>query len=200
MSTSALSKASASTTMVQNEVIPISALWPMIEGNPDATNALFVELYPQLRAMARSAIAPDDTLNTTALVHELYLRVAERADLSFDDRRAFFGYAARAMRHLLVDRARTRLRIKRGGGLKAVDWQEATDPAMLVRVDAALELDELLRRLAQEHARSAEVLELHYFAGLGGEQIADILGLTRRTIHRDLEFAKAYLRAHWRMD
>ena len=96
MSTSALSKASASITMVQNEVIPISALWPMIEGNPDATNALFVELYPQLRAMARSAIAPDDTLNTTALVHELYLRVAERADLSFDDRRAS---AARRVPH-----------------------------------------------------------------------------------------------------
>ena len=164
------------------------------------TDALFAQLYPQLRAMAQAAIAPNDTLNTTGLVHELYLRVAEREDLSFDDRRAFFGYAARAMRHLLVDRARTRLRMKRGGGLKAVEWQEASDPAMLVHVDAALELDDLLRKLALEHARSAEVLELHYFAGLGGEQIADMLGLNRRTIHRDLEFAKAFIRAHWRQD
>lgn len=186
--------------MAQNEAVTLFTLWPMIETGPGATDALFVELYPQLRAMAQSAIAPNDTLNTTALVHELYLRVAERQDLSFADRRAFFSYAARAMRHLLVDRARTRLRIKRGGGQKAVDWQDATDPAMLVHVDAALELDELLGQLAREHARSAQVLELHYFAGLGGEQIADMLGLTRRTIHRDLEFAKAFLRAHWRVD
>ncbi|MBK9658151.1 MAG: hypothetical protein IPO66_23215 [Rhodanobacteraceae bacterium] len=100
----------------------------MIEGRSGATDALFVQLYPQLRAMARSAIALNDTLNTTGLVHELYLRVAERETLSFDDRRAFFGYAARAMRHLLVDRARTRLRMKRGGGLKAVEWQAASDP------------------------------------------------------------------------
>ncbi|MBV6413548.1 MAG: sigma-70 family RNA polymerase sigma factor [Xanthomonadales bacterium PRO6] len=171
--------------------------WWMSEAVPDATNVLFARLYPELRAMAQSAIAPNDTLNTTALVHELYLRVAERQDLRFEDRRTFFSYAARAMRNLLVDRARTRLRVKRGGGLRPVDLEDATDPAMLVHVDAALELDDLLRRLALEDARSAEVLELHYFAGLGGEQIADMLGLNRRTITRDLEFAKAFIRAHW---
>jgi len=176
---------------------PWPMAWWMSEAEPDATNALFARLYPELRAMAQSAIAPNDTLNTTALVHELYLKVAEREDLRFEDRRAFFGYAARAMRHLLVDRARTRLRVKRGGGLTPVELENATDPAMLVHVDAALELDDLLRRLAVEDARSAEVLELHYFAGLGGEQIAGMLGLNRRTITRDLEFAKAFIRAHW---
>jgi RNA polymerase sigma factor (TIGR02999 family) len=124
--------------------------WWMSEAVPGATNALFARLYPELRAMAQSAIAPNDTLNTTALVHELYLKVAERDDLRFEDRRAFFGYAARAMRHLLVDRARTRLRVKRGGGLKPVDLDDATDPAMLVYVDAALELDDLLRKLQAE--------------------------------------------------
>lgn len=179
---------------------PWPAAWWMSEDVPGATHALFARLYPELRAMAQSAIAPNDTLNTTALVHELYLKVAERADLRFEDRRAFFGYAARAMRHLLVDRARTRLRVKRGGGLRPVDLEDAADSAMLVHVDAALELDEILRKLQAEHARSAEVLELHYFAGLGGEQIAGLLGLNRRTIARDLEFAKAFIRAHWRQD
>lgn len=124
--------------------------WWMSGSGPGATNALFAQLYPELRALAQSAIAPNDTLNTTALVHELYLKVAEREDLRFEDRRAFFGYAARAMRHLLVDRARTRLRVKRGGGLKPVDLDDATDPAMLVYVDAALELDDLLRKLQAE--------------------------------------------------
>lgn len=179
---------------------PWPLAWWMSEAVPGATNALFARLYPELRAMAQSAIAPNDTLNTTALVHELYLKVAEREDLRFEDRRAFFGYAARAMRHLLVDRARTRLRVKRGGGLKPVDLDDATDPAMLVHVDAALELDDLLRQLQAEHARSAEVLELHYFAGLPGEQIADLLGVHRRTVVRDLEFAKAFVRAHWNAD
>ena len=167
------------------------------ESTPEA-HQLFAQYYPELRALAQSAIAPNDTLNTTALIHELYLRVASRADLRFEDRRAFYAYAARAMRHLLVDRARTRQRIKRGGTDCPLDLDtHAEDAAMRIQVDSALELDELLRRLASEHSRSAEVLELHYFAGLQGVQIAELIGLTRRTIVRDLEFARAYLRAHW---
>lgn len=165
--------------------------------NPDDTNALFSQLYQDLRTLAQAQIAPSDTLNTTALVHELYMRVSERDDLAFSDRRAFFAYAARAMRHLLVDRARARLRVKRGGGEHALDWDALQDHAVLVHVDATLELDDLLRRLADEDARSAQVLELHYFGGLTGEQIAEMLKLNRRTILRDLDFAKAYIRAHW---
>lgn len=163
----------------------------------DETNALFTSLYQDLRALAQRQIAPSDTLNTTALVHELYVRVSERADLAFADRHGFFAYAARAMRHLLVDRARARLRVKRGGGAQALDWDALQDHAILVHVDATLELDDLLRKLAIEDPRSAQVLELHYFGGLTGEAVADLLGLNRRTILRDLEFAKAYIRAHW---
>lgn len=165
--------------------------------HPDQTNALFSQMYQDLRRLAQAQIALNDTLNTTALVHELYVRVSERDDLAFTDRRAFFAYAARAMRHLLVDRARARLRAKRGGGAHALDWDALQDHSVLVHVDATLELDELLRKLAQEDARSAQVLELHYFAGLTGEAVAEMLSLNRRTILRDLEFAKAYIRAHW---
>lgn len=161
------------------------------------TNALFAQLYEDLRRLAQAQIAPSDTLNTTALVHELYMRVSERSDLCFADQQAFFAYAARAMRHLLVDRARARLRLKRGAGAHALDWDALQDHAVLVHVDATLELDDLLRKLAAEDARSAQVLELHYFGGLTGEAVADVLGLSRRTILRDLEFAKAYVRAHW---
>lgn len=166
---------------------------------PDDANALFSHLYQDLRSIAKAQIAPNDTLNTTALVHELYVRVVEREDLKFADRRAFFAYAARAMRHLLVDRARARLRIKRGGGAQALDWNEVRDDAIFVHVDAALELDELMRQLAVEDPRSAEVLELHYFGGLTGEQIAEMLSLNRRTILRDLEFAKAFIKAQWQV-
>lgn len=165
----------------------------------DETNVMFSHLYQDLRSIARAQIAPNDTLNTTALVHELYVRVVERDDLKFSDRRAFFAYAARAMRHLLVDRARARLRLKRGGGAVALDWDGVSDDAVFVHVDAALELDELMGQLAREDARSAEVLELHYFGGLTGEQIAEMLAINRRTVVRDLEFAKAYIRAQWQV-
>lgn len=174
-------------------------VWTIVNAavHADETNALFTQVYQDLRRLAQAQIAPNDTLNTTALVHELYMRVSERDDLAFADRHAFFAYAARAMRHLLVDRARARLRIKRGGGAQALDWDALQDHAVLVHVDATLELDDLLRKLAMEDARSAQVLELHYFGGLTGEAVAEMLGLTRRTILRDLEFAKAYIRAHW---
>lgn len=170
----------------------------MVDESPGETRALFAQLYRELRRLAHGAIASGDTLDTTALVHELYLRLADRSDLRFGDARAFHAYAARAMRSLLVDRARQRQRLKRGGaeGTLVLD-EQAADAAVQVHIDAALEMDELLRRLAAEHARSAQVLELHYFAGLSGERIADLLGLNRRTVVRDLEFARAWIRAHW---
>lgn len=169
----------------------------MLSVESSDANALFGQLYEDLRGIAKAQISPGDTLNTTALVHELYVQIMARDDLQFAHRRGFFAYAARAMRHLLVDRARARLRLKRGGGAPALDWHAVRDDAVFVHVDAALELDDLLQQLAAEDARSAEVLELHYFAGLTGEKIATMLDLNRRTVLRDLAFAKAFIRAHW---
>jgi RNA polymerase sigma factor (TIGR02999 family) len=161
------------------------------------TDSIFETCYGDLRTIAKAHLAAGDTLNTTALVHELYMRLSERDDLSFTDRRSFFAYAARSMRHLLVDRARARLREKRGGREHHVDWDTVGADSVWVYIDAALELDQLLRQLSEEDPRSAEVLELHYFAGLSGDQVAEMLGVHRRTVVRDLDFARAFIKAHW---
>lgn len=161
------------------------------------TNQLFDQTYHELRGIAQAQIGPLDTLNTTALVHELYMRMSARAGLSFADKRSFFAYAARAMRHLLVDRARARLRLRRGSGAPTLDLEDHQDASVLVQVDDSLEIDELLRRLSLEDERAAQVLELHYFGGLTCDQIAETLALNRRTILRDLEFARLYIRANW---
>ena len=113
---------------------------------PDAADALFVEVYDRLKAMASRELARSDgaTLNTTALVHELYVKICAGQELQFADPAQFFGYAAQAMRHILVDRARQRLRIKRGGGAVAVEL----DP------DAAIADDD--RRARARARRSTE--------------------------------------------
>jgi RNA polymerase sigma factor (TIGR02999 family) len=158
----------------------------------------FEVVYDDLRQIAKRQISHGDTLNTTALVHELYLRMANRQDIQFADQKSFFHYAARAMRHLLVDRARTRLREKRGGGARVSSIDDSAANEVFFQIDEALELDSVLQRLEIEDERAAQVVELYYFAGLPLEKIAQTLGLTRRTIDRDLEFARAFMKAHWR--
>lgn len=161
------------------------------------TDQLFSEVYARLKAMAArqlGARAPD-TLDTTGLVHELYLRIGDRPELQFSAPAQFFAYAARAMRHLLGDRARDRLRLRAGG-----DWVRVTltgDRGELALDSAAqaLELEAALQKLEQLDARAARVVELRYFAGLSLEQAAETLGLARRTVDRDWRFARAFLRA-----
>lgn len=159
-------------------------------------DALFARVYERLKAMAtRKVPAHGATLQTTAVVHELYLRMQSGRDLGFATPGQFFAYAARAMRHLLRDRARDRMRMRAGG-----EWErqplEAPDPG-LVADDAteAIALDEALDALEQINPRAAQVVELHYFAGLSMVEIADSAGLNRRTVHRDWEFARAFLHA-----
>jgi RNA polymerase sigma factor (TIGR02999 family) len=160
------------------------------------SDALFAEVYQRLKAMAGRRLAAqghDATLDTTGLVHELYLRIGARAQLKFDHPAKFFAYAARAMRHLLRDRARDRMRQRAGG-----DWTRVTltggEEVLAVNSAAqALAIDEALGRLEGTDERAAQVVELRYFAGLTLEQVAETLGLTRRTIDRDWRFARAYL-------
>lgn len=163
---------------------------------PDSANALFVSVYDRLKAMAgkRLASQPGATLQTTALVHELYLRMYSGNDKTFEHPSQFFTYASRAMRHLLVDRARDRLRLRAGG-----DWQRVTLSGMdqqlaIDSAEKALALDEALAHLESQDARAARVVELLYFAGLTLEQTAEVLGLARRTIDRDWRFARAFLK------
>ena len=160
------------------------------------SQALFTQVYDRLKAMARRKLpAHGATLQTTALVHELYLRMQSGRELGFDAPAQFFAYAARAMRHLLRDRARDRLRLRAGG-----DWDrqplDAADPDLAVDdASEAIALDEALDALEAIDARAAQVVELRYFAGLSGEQVADALGLNRRTVTRDWDFARSFLRA-----
>ena len=168
---------------------------PTLSAAPHSADVLFDAVYSRLKAMAGRQLAQgpsQPSLDTTALVHELYLRVSANRELAFSHPAQFFAYAARAMRHLLRDRARDRLRQRAGGG-----WVRMTltgnDPIAITSAEQALALDEALERLAQTDARAAQVVELRYFAGLSLEQIAEALGLTRRTIDRDWRFARAFL-------
>ena len=182
----------------------VGAVEPMADSAMSTlgADALFDAVYARLKAMAGRQLAGRErgTLDTTALVHELYLRINGQRDLQFAHPAQFFAYAARAMRHLLADRARGHLRQSAGGDwlrvtLSGVDAQIVTDSA-----EQALALDAALRRLDAVDPRAAQVVELRYFAGLTLEQVAANLDLARSTIDRDWHFARAFLKAELGLD
>jgi RNA polymerase sigma factor (TIGR02999 family) len=163
--------------------------------NAPSIDALFSEVYQQLRRIAhRQRHAGDGaTLNTTALVHELYLRVSSNSGLAFAQQAQFFAYAAQAIRHLLCDRARARLRRQSNDGWLTLVAGDDDERLAIASAEEAMALDAALTRLAQVDARAAQTVELRYFAGLSLEQVADTLGLARRTVDRDWRFARAFL-------
>jgi len=159
---------------------------------------LFAEVYDRLKNLASRQLAHGarGTLDTTALVHELYLRINTSRELAFEHPAQFFTYAARAMRHVLADRARDRMRRKAGGDwVKVALTVSADEQPAIESAELALALDEALTRLERNDARAARVVELRYFAGLSPEQIAGILQLARRTVDRDWRYARAFLYA-----
>lgn len=163
--------------------------------DPYVSSEPFEQVYARMRAVAqreRHRFNAGDTYNTTALVHEVYLEICgtERSVLAPRD---FFGYAARSMRNLLIDHARRCLRPKHGGDLRQVELDSAAANDVHVDASQALELDEALTKLAGSDARAAEVVELHYFAGLELSRIAELLGVSERTINRDWRAARAWL-------
>ncbi|MDC8016251.1 ECF-type sigma factor [Tahibacter soli] len=162
-----------------------------------AGDDLFHAAYERLKTIASRQIARDRgvTLNTTELVHELYERMTRQEMLALGGPRNFFAYAANAMRNILIDRARHRLAQKSGGDWIRVtisDHHESAADALALDVIA---LNDALGRLEAEDRRAAKVVELRYFAGLPVEEIADIIGVNRRTITRDWDFARAFLHA-----
>lgn len=161
------------------------------------TDALFAKLYTRLKAMASRQLGsrPGATLHTTALVHELYLRVGRSRELSFEQPAQFFAYAARAMRHLLNDRARDRLRLRAGGAWVSVTLDSEDVRLAIDSAEEALAMEDALVLLESSNARAARVVELRYFAGLSLEQTAEAMGLARSTIDRDWRFARAFLHA-----
>lgn len=156
-------------------------------------DALFTAVYDRLKAMASRQLSGQRnvTLQTTALVHEAYLKMARVGGLEFSEPAQFFAYAARAMRHLVLDRARDRLRATDG----AIAITLTSDDARLEvqSAEEAIALDHALATLALSHPRAAKVVELRYFAGLALEDVAATLGVARTTVDRDWRFARAFL-------
>ena len=155
----------------------------------------FVKVYDELRKVARRELQRrgGNTLYTTELVHEVYLKVCGRDELSFESDLQFFKYAAVAMRHILIDRAGRRARVKFGGDGIHVDLSDPDVENVGTNPILALQLDAALRELEREDPRAAKVVELHYFAGLPLERVGELLGLARRTVDRDWAFARALL-------
>ncbi len=153
-------------------------------------------VYEELRRVAHRRLAGErtgHTLQTTALVHEAYGRLAE-ADLPWQDRAHFFALAARTMRRILVDYARSRLAEKRGGGAQAVPLDQLTVELSAGGEDAEiLALHEALEALERQDPRKARVIEAHIFGGLTYEETAEALGISPATVDRDLRLAKAWL-------
>lgn len=167
-----------------------------VPGN--GVDVLVAQLYQQLRVLARSERRrgdSPDTLQTTALVNEVYLKLADAERLRFGEPRQFFAYAAQAMRHILLDRAKLQMRLKRADNRLRVSLTDPDAQAVAVDPNDAVVLDAALTELGALDARAAQVVELHFFAGLGLQQIADLLGVHRRTVDRDWRFAAAFLKS-----
>lgn len=179
--------------MISNDDDPSNE--PIGEAPPQyAGDKLFVEVYERLKRMAGNQLVNNvDSINPTGLVHELYMRMIQGKSLSFVEPAQFFDYAAKAMRHLLVDRARARIRTKRGGSLQRVELPTETTSLADFTAQQALELDSGLRKLEAEAPRAARIVELHYFAGLSLPQVAEQLGISTRTVNREWRFARALL-------
>ncbi len=168
-----------------------------IEETGQSADALFADVYARLKALAarqRSRV-PEGHLATTELVHELYLRMEGGSAKRFGDPAQFFAYAARAMRHILVDAARAAMQVKAGGRHVRIPLSDPAVAALGSDPGQALALDAALHALADDDPRAARVVELHYFAGLGLEHVADIVGVNARTVERDWRYARAFLAA-----
>ena len=166
-------------------------------GDPVAAERLAVLLYSELRALARREMAgerADHTLQPTALVHEAYLRLVGDEGASFENRGHFYGAAARAIRRVLVDHARSRARLKRGAGRRRVDL-EAVELAAPERDLELLALDEALEGLAELDPGKARLVELRFFAGMTLDEAARTMGVSPSTVVRDWRMARAWLQS-----
>ena len=167
------------------------------EGDRGALDRVLSTLYRELHSMARRQLGNqnDQTLDATGLVHEAYLRLVGRVDAAFEDRAHFFAYAASAMRSVVVDYARQRLAVKRGGDLMRVT-DLPDEPNGGLRLDEELlGLHSALHRLAGVDQRLVQVVELRYFAGLSEAEIAALLNRSERSVRRDWQKARLFLLA-----
>jgi RNA polymerase sigma factor (TIGR02999 family) len=165
-------------------------------GDEAALRRLFDATYQELRQLARMRLRTGGRgtlLDTTALVHESYLRFAKAGRLRIDDRRHFFAYAGKVMRSVVVDFVRERLAARRGGGVREVTLDTAVGHDVEAGADEVLRVHEALDGLAQYNDRLVRVVEMRYFAGMSENEIADALQITERTVRRDWQKARLLL-------
>jgi RNA polymerase sigma factor (TIGR02999 family) len=170
------------------------------EGDETALDQIMPRVYDELRLLAHRQLADEqrqDSLQTTALVHEVYLRLVDDSRVTHRGRAYFFAAVSRAMRQILVDRARRRLAIKRGEGVEVVSLDE-NQIAIDTYAAELVDLDDALGRLGERSPRHARVVELRYFAGLSVEQTAEVLNVSPRTVKSDWAMARAWLFAELR--
>ena len=162
----------------------------------EALDKLVPLVYRELRTIAHrhlNARASDDTINSTALVHEAYLKLGREAGAVWQGRAHFFALASMVMRQILTDRARARVAEKRGGVQTRITLEEDT-LAVADQADSLLQLDEALGQLAEVAPRLARVVEFRFFGGMSEDEIASVLGITTRTVRRDWDKARLVLR------
>ena len=176
-----------------NDVTALLLSWS--DGDRDAPAKLMPLVYEELRRLAGDYLRrerPDHTLQPTALVNEVYLRLVDQQRVNWHNRAQFFGLAAQLMRHVLVDHARTRAAAKRGGLMQKLSLDEAWMAPEEVAAELVA-LDEALVRLALIDERKSRVVEMRFFAGLSVEETAEALGISDKTVMRDWQIAKLWL-------
>jgi len=166
------------------------------QGDPHAAEQLLPLIYEELRKLAAQKLAqekPGQTLQATALVHEAYLRLVDNDQAQrWDSRGHFFAAAAEAMRRILIDNARSKRRLKRGGVHKRLDLDDA-ELISLAAPDELLIIDDAIAKLAREDPRAAQLVRLRYFAGLSVEEAAELSGLARSTAYEHWSYARAWM-------
>ncbi|HVR29648.1 MAG TPA: sigma-70 family RNA polymerase sigma factor, partial [Thermoanaerobaculia bacterium] len=170
-------------------------LQALTAGDDRAGDELFAVVYGELRRIARAVSArerPDHTLQPTAVVHEAYLRLVGGESPRWENRAHFFGAAAEAMRRILIDHARRKASLKRGGGRRRASLTDLPEPD--ARLEDLLALDQALDRLEERDPAMAEVVKLRYFAGLSVEETAKALGTSPRSVSRAWTAARSWLR------
>lgn len=166
------------------------------DGDRSAVDQLYELVYDELRRLAQSQLndeRPGHTLQATALVHEVYLRLLGQNDIHWENRSHFFAISAKAIRRILVDHARKRGRQKRGGGAERVSLSNVADVVDGDQSTDVVALNEALELLAAHDAAGAKVVELRYFGGLKTKEIAAVTGVSTRTVERQWQYARAWL-------
>jgi RNA polymerase sigma factor (TIGR02999 family) len=165
------------------------------QGEAKAADELLLLVYDELRRLAAAKMAqeaPGQTLQPTALVHEAWLRLGGENQPAWQNRGHFFSAASEAMRRILVENARRKLRLKRGGSQGRVELEESAIVAP-AEDEKIVQVHEALESLAREDAQKAEIVKLRFFVGLGNEEIAALLGVNEKTVQRHWEVAKVRL-------